>query len=120
MRPQGVVGALVAIAIGAILTYAVTFTVSGISIHTAGVIIMVVGVVALVILLIRSASTSRRRYESRQPPITQVPTAGTGYQQAPAPGTAPVSATRISTEVYKAPGQAADQPPQNPEAYRAP
>jgi high-affinity Fe2+/Pb2+ permease len=71
MRPQGVVGALVAIAVGAILTYAVTFTVSGISIHTVGVIIMLAGVAALAILLVRAASASRRRNESLQAPITQ-------------------------------------------------
>ena len=37
------------IAVGAILRYAVTATVAGIDIHTAGLILMVIGVVGLVI-----------------------------------------------------------------------
>ena len=120
MRPQGVVGALIAIAVGAILTYAVTFTMSGVSIHTVGIIIMLCGGAALIILLIRSATASRRRYEARQPQIVQAPVAGAGYPQVPAPGTAPVAGTRISTEIYETPRQRTGQPPQSPEAYRAP
>jgi membrane protein implicated in regulation of membrane protease activity len=49
------------IAVGAILAFAVTATVAGIDIHTAGVILMVVGVVALVISLFQSALWSDRR-----------------------------------------------------------
>jgi hypothetical protein len=120
VRPQGVVGALVAIAVGAILTYAVSFTISGISIHTVGVIIMVVGVVALVILLIRMVTASRRGDESRQVLIAPGPSVETGYPQEPVRGAAPVADTRISTEVYGYPGQRAGQPPQDPQAYRAP
>ncbi|HEV3169923.1 MAG TPA: hypothetical protein VGZ32_06270 [Actinocrinis sp.] len=120
MRPQGAVGALVAIAVGAILTYAVSFTISGISIHTVGVIIMVVGMVALVILLIRTATASRRRDESRRSVIAPGPGVEMGYPQDSVRGTAPVAATRISTEVYGSPGQPAGQPPQDPQAYRAP
>jgi hypothetical protein len=37
------------IAVGAILRYAVTATVAGVDIHTAGLILMIVGVVGLVI-----------------------------------------------------------------------
>jgi hypothetical protein len=43
---------LVLIAAGAILTWAVNATVSGLSIHTVGVILMVVGIVGLVLSLI--------------------------------------------------------------------
>ena len=50
---------LVLIAIGAILKFAVTATVSGISLSTVGVVLMVVGVAGLVISLIM-ASTARR------------------------------------------------------------
>jgi hypothetical protein len=39
------------IAVGAILRYAVTASVSGISIHTVGLILMIVGAVGLVISL---------------------------------------------------------------------
>src|SRR5581483_8811175 len=60
MRPQGAAGALAAIAVGATLTYAVSFTISGISIHTVGVIIMLAGVAALAILLVRALSELRR------------------------------------------------------------
>lgn len=50
---------LVLIAIGAILKFAVTTTVSGISLSTVGVVLMVVGVVGLVISLVM-ANTARR------------------------------------------------------------
>ena len=49
------------IALGAILAFAVTATVAGIDIHTAGLILMAVGVVALVISLFQSALWSDRR-----------------------------------------------------------
>jgi Domain of unknown function (DUF6458) len=44
------------IAVGAILRYAVTASVSGISIHTVGLILMIVGAVGLVISLIYMVS----------------------------------------------------------------
>jgi uncharacterized membrane protein len=50
---------LVLIAIGAILKFAVTTTVSGISLATVGVVLMVVGLAGLVISLVL-ASTARR------------------------------------------------------------
>ena len=40
---------LLLIAIGAILKYAVTFHVSGVNLHTTGLILMIVGVVALLL-----------------------------------------------------------------------
>jgi len=40
------------IALGAILRFAVTATVSGVSVHTVGVILMIVGVVGLVLSLV--------------------------------------------------------------------
>jgi membrane protein implicated in regulation of membrane protease activity len=49
------------IALGAILAFAVTATVAGIDIQTAGLILMVVGVVALVVSLLQSAVWSDRR-----------------------------------------------------------
>jgi hypothetical protein len=42
---------LLLIAVGAILTWAVSATVSGVNIHTVGVILMVVGAVGLVLSL---------------------------------------------------------------------
>jgi hypothetical protein len=117
VRPQGVAGALFAVAIGAILTYAVSFTVSGVSIHTVGVIIMAVGAVALAILLVRSMTTSRRPVESRRPLAEPGPSADRVYRQDPVHGAPPVAATRISTEVYTAPEQRADQPLYSREAY---
>ena len=50
---------LLLIAIGAILKFAVTTTVSGVSLSTVGVVLMVVGLAGLVISLIM-ASTARR------------------------------------------------------------
>jgi beta-lactamase regulating signal transducer with metallopeptidase domain len=49
------------IAVGAILRYAVTATVSGISVQTVGLILMIVGVVGLVISLFYVVSLSSRR-----------------------------------------------------------
>ena len=48
------------IAVGAILKYAVTASVSGVSLSTVGVILMVIGVVGLVISLFLLASGRRR------------------------------------------------------------
>ena len=50
---------LVLIAIGAILKFAVTTSVSGINLSTVGVVLMVVGIAGLVISLVL-ASTARR------------------------------------------------------------
>ncbi len=50
---------LVLIAIGAILKFAVTTSVSGISLSTVGVVLMVVGLAGLVISLVM-ANTARR------------------------------------------------------------
>jgi hypothetical protein len=58
---------LILIAAGAILTWAVNATVSGLNIHTVGVILMVVGAVGLVLSLMFWSSwggvngTTRRR-----------------------------------------------------------
>ena len=50
---------LVLIAIGAILKFAVTTSVSGVDLATVGVVLMVVGIVGLVLSLVM-ASTARR------------------------------------------------------------
>ncbi len=67
---MGVGVSLILVAAGAILTWAVDATVSGLNIHTVGVILMVVGAIGLVLSLIfwsswggfgnRSAGTTRR------------------------------------------------------------
>jgi hypothetical protein len=49
---MGISGSLILIAVGAILKWAVTATVSGVNVHTVGVILMVVGAVGLVLSLI--------------------------------------------------------------------
>ena len=49
---MGIGTSIVLIAVGAILKWAVTATVSGISIHTIGTILLVVGVIGLVISLL--------------------------------------------------------------------
>jgi beta-lactamase regulating signal transducer with metallopeptidase domain len=52
---------LALIAVGAILRFAVTASTSGFSIHTAGTILMVIGVVGLVISLLYGLTYARRR-----------------------------------------------------------
>ena len=49
---MGVGVSILLIAAGAILTWAVTATVSGVSIHTIGVILLIVGIIGLVISMI--------------------------------------------------------------------
>jgi hypothetical protein len=62
------------IAVGAILRYAVTATVSGISIQTVGLILIIVGIVGLVLSLLymfawgpRRGGVARGRYVERDP-----------------------------------------------------
>jgi len=60
---MGIGTSLVLIAVGAILYFAVTVSIAGISISTVGVILMVLGVVGLVISLIYMANASRSTRE---------------------------------------------------------
>jgi hypothetical protein len=53
-------GSIFLIAVGAILKYAVTDSISGIDLQTIGVILMVAGVLGLVIGLFMYANTTRR------------------------------------------------------------
>ena len=48
------------IAVGAVLRYAVTASVSGVSLQTVGLILMIVGIIGLVISLLYLAVWSRR------------------------------------------------------------
>jgi hypothetical protein len=63
-------GSLVLIAIGAILRFAVTTSVTGFSIHTIGVILMIVGIVGLLIglmlLMRRPGVTDTTAYVDRR------------------------------------------------------
>jgi hypothetical protein len=54
-------GSIFLIAVGAILRYAVTLTVSGISIQTIGLILMIAGIVGLVLSLLYMLTWSPRR-----------------------------------------------------------
>jgi hypothetical protein len=49
------------IAVGAIMRYAVTTTAEGFSIHTAGMILMIVGVIGLVVSLLMTTIWAGRR-----------------------------------------------------------
>jgi hypothetical protein len=102
MRPQGTAGALLAIAVGATLTYAVSFTISGISIHTAGVIIMLAGVAALAIRLVRAVSALRRQ-DRHRPTTTQNPSADTSDWQDPRQAAPQATATRARTDIPPVP-----------------
>jgi len=53
--------AIVLIAVGAILKFAVTAHVSGFNIQTAGVVLLVVGIVGLVLALVYTFTYSRQR-----------------------------------------------------------
>jgi uncharacterized membrane protein len=59
---MGIGTSIVLIAVGAILKWAVTATVSGVSIHTIGTILLVVGILGLLIsLLFLSSAFGRDR-----------------------------------------------------------
>jgi hypothetical protein len=60
---MGIGTSIFLIAVGAILRYAVTATTSGFNIHTAGLILMILGAVGLVVSLILTAG-----YWRREPP----------------------------------------------------
>jgi Domain of unknown function (DUF6458) len=49
---MGIGVSLILIAAGAILTWAVTATASGINIHTVGVILLVIGIIGLVLSMV--------------------------------------------------------------------
>jgi hypothetical protein len=70
------------IAVGAILRYAVTATVSGISLTTVGLILMIVGIVGLVLSIFYMLAWSPRRGEvvERDRMIERTPT----YREPPA------------------------------------
>lgn len=57
---------LVLIAVGAILTYAVDYRLSGIELNTVGVILMVVGIIGLAISLLYMGVLSNRRDPDRE------------------------------------------------------
>lgn len=63
---------IVVIALGAILAFAVTATVAGISIQTAGVILIVVGVIGLIVSLLQTSIWSdRRRAVDAEPAVRE-------------------------------------------------
>jgi beta-lactamase regulating signal transducer with metallopeptidase domain len=59
------------IAVGAILTFAVEASISGIEISTVGIILMIVGVIGLVISLLYLAPARRRRAVVEDRPVTR-------------------------------------------------
>lgn len=73
---MGIGTSLVLIAVGAILKFAVTATVSGIELATVGTILLIIGIVGLVISLLfmsswrdRGAPVARERVVERDPPV---------------------------------------------------
>jgi uncharacterized BrkB/YihY/UPF0761 family membrane protein len=60
---------LLLIAVGAILRYAVTASVSGIELQTVGLILMIVGILGLIISLIYLYGPNRRREMVERPTI---------------------------------------------------
>jgi hypothetical protein len=70
---MGIGTSLLLIAIGAILRFAVTVSISGFNLQTVGLILMIVGAVGLVISLLWIAvwSDRRRDYVERDVPPTQ-------------------------------------------------
>jgi hypothetical protein len=61
------------IAVGAVLKYAVTATVSGINIQTVGLILMIAGIVGLIISLLYMALWADRTHPARDPRLDPPP-----------------------------------------------
>jgi hypothetical protein len=61
------------IAVGAILRYAVTTTVSGISLQTVGLILIIVGIIGLVLSLLYLTTLSRRPAVARERVVERDP-----------------------------------------------
>lgn len=53
-------GGLFLIAIGAVLYWAVSYQLSGVNVHTVGLILMAIGAIGLLFSFIESATTHRR------------------------------------------------------------
>ncbi len=60
-------GSIFLIAVGAILRYAVTDSISGVNLATIGLILMIAGIVGLLIGLFMYANASRAGYRERYP-----------------------------------------------------
>ena len=66
---MGIGTSIFLIAVGAILRYAVDFQVTGVEIHTVGLILMVVGIIGLVIsLAVMFIGSDRPRDRDQYPP----------------------------------------------------
>ena len=66
---MGIGTSIFLIAVGAILRYAVDFEVTGVEIHTIGLILMVVGIIGLVIsLAVMFIGSDRPRDRDQYPP----------------------------------------------------
>ncbi|MEA2151622.1 MAG: hypothetical protein QOD69_3452 [Solirubrobacteraceae bacterium] len=64
---------IVLMAVGLVLWLAVTATVSGISIHTVGMILFVLGAIWLVVEMIQAASAGRRGVVYDEPVVYEEP-----------------------------------------------
>ena len=62
---MGIGTSIFLIAVGAILKWAVTFSVAGVKLEVIGLILMVVGAIGLVLSLIRTSTIARRRRATR-------------------------------------------------------
>lgn len=74
---MGIGVSLILIAVGAVLTWAVTATASGVDIHTVGVILMIVGAVGLLLSLVFWSSWGGPGWVTRR---------RTSYEEGPPPG----------------------------------
>ena len=66
-------GSIFLIAVGAILRYAVSWTVSGVSIQTIGLILMIAGIVGLALSLLYLLAWSPRRTLARDRVVEREP-----------------------------------------------
>lgn len=70
---MGIGTSIFLIALGAILKFAVTATVSGIELSTVGVILMIVGAIGLVVSLMLMSRAGRRDVVTHERPVERDP-----------------------------------------------
>lgn len=120
-------GALFTIAVGAVLTYAVHFTVVGVNIHIVGIIVMLAGVAALVAIVVRAVGESQRRNRSEDRQERMLRTRGRlfsrangtdqVYVQNPTQTYASPAPTAGAADPYMVPEQRPNFAPRPTEAY---
>jgi ABC-type transport system involved in cytochrome bd biosynthesis fused ATPase/permease subunit len=74
----GLIASLIAVAVGAVARYAITVTPSWISVHTAGLVLMILGIIGVVLSLAFAVAdySIRKSLASREQPPSELHVSG--------------------------------------------